>query len=117
MKYSLDKYKYFIAKTEDGTPYQVVAVSTYAGKIVRGVSKLTPGDEFDEVKGKKLAAARCNEKIARKRLARATAKIKEAEKAYQKEIAWYNRMVDYYNDSFEAVEEAVKMVKELEENM
>ena len=112
MKYSLEKYRFFNRSNRE-----VIAVSTYAGKPVRGVAKLTPGDNFDEEAGKKLAAARCNEKIARKRLARATAKIKEAEKAYQKEIAWYNRMVDYYNDSFEAVEEAVKMVKELEAKM
>ena len=112
MKYSLDKYKFF-----NHSNREVIAVSTYAGKSVRGVAKLTPGDNFDEEAGKKLAAARCNEKIARKRLARATAKIKEAEKAYQKEIAWYNRMVDYYNDSYQAVEEAAALVKELETTM
>ena len=112
MKYSLEKYRFFNRSNRE-----VIAVSTYAGKPVRGVAKLTPGDTFNEEAGKKLAAARCNEKIARKRFARATAKIKEAKASYEKEIAWYNRMVDYYNDSAAAVEEAVKMVKELEENM
>ena len=112
MKYSLDKYKFI-----NHSNREVIAISTYAGKTVRGVAKLTPGDTFDEEAGKKLAAARCNEKVARKRLARAATKIKEAERAYQKEIAWYNRMVDYYNDSHQAVEEAANMVKELETTM
>ena len=112
MKYSLDKYKFV-----NHSNREVIAISTYAGKTVRGVAKLTPGDTFDETTGKELAAARCNEKIARKRLARAAKKIKEAERAYQKEIAWYNRMVDYYNDSAQAVKDAQNEVARLEATM
>ena len=117
MKFSLDKYKYFIARRVDGTPYQVVAVSTYAGKTVRGVAKLTPGDTFSEEDGKKLAAARCNEKIAKKRLARSIKKMEEAHASYEKELAWYERMKDYYCDSADALREAKSYVKELENNM
>ena len=112
MKYSLDKYRFF-----NHNDKEIIAVSTYAGKTVRGVAKLTPGDTFNEENGKKLAAARCNEKIAKKRFKRALKKVQEAQAAYIKEATWYNRMVDYYNDSVEAVEEAVAEVKALEENM
>ena len=111
MRFSLDKYRFI---THDN---EVIAISTYAGKTVRGVAKLHPQDTFNLENGKKLAAARCNEKIAAKRFARAVKKIKEAEKAYQKEIAWYNRMVDYYNDSATALNEAKEEVKTLVENM
>lgn len=112
MKYSLDKYKYFNRSNRE-----VIAVSTYAGKTVRGVAKLTPGDAFDEAKGRELAAARCNEKIARKRLARATKKMAEAKASYEKEKAWYDRMVGYYNDSMQAANAARENVRELETTM
>ena len=57
------EYKYKIDK-EHGV---VVAISTFAHKKVAGVAKCAPGDTFDEEKGKALAAARCNLKIANKR--------------------------------------------------
>lgn len=117
MKFSLDKYKYFIARREDGTPYQVVAVSTYAGKTVRGVAKCDPADNFNEEAGKKLAAARCNLKISEKRLARAAKKIHEAKQSYMNEKDWYYRMKDYYTDSEKAVKEARKELNKLEKSM
>ena len=112
MRYSLEKYKFF-----NHSNREIIAVSTYAGKIVRGVAKLTPGDTFNEENGKKLAAARCNEKIAKKRLARSTKKMEEAKASYEKELAWYERMKDYYCDSFDALKEAKNYVNELENNM
>lgn len=117
MEYSLDKYKYHICTKADGSPYKIVATSTYAGKTVRGVSKCDPKDTFSMEAGKELAAARCNEKVARKRADRAMKKVLEAKESYGREIAWYNRMVDYYNDSNNALEAAQKRVAELETNM
>lgn len=64
-KFSPDKYRYIV----NGNT--VIAISTYAGKTVKGVAKCDPEDTFDLEKGKKLAAARCNEKVCRKRLRRA----------------------------------------------
>ena len=55
------RYKYYTNNKD-----VVVAVSSYAGKTVRGVAKCDPRDTFDIEKGKELAAARCNEKIAYK---------------------------------------------------
>jgi len=65
VKQMYNNYKYI------ETPNKVIALSTYAGKTVRGVAKCHPNDTFDVEFGHKLAAARCNAKIARKRLARA----------------------------------------------
>lgn len=64
-------YKYIV--TND----KVIALSSYAGRTVRGIAKCHPNDTFDVEYGKKLAAARCNEKIAIKR-------HKAAEKKYYK---------------------------------
>jgi hypothetical protein len=65
-------YTYYIHGNE------VIAVSTYAGKIVRGIAKCNPVDEFDVERGKVLAAARCNLKVAKKRRTRAAKKYQEA---------------------------------------
>lgn len=53
----------------------VVAVSSYAGKTVRGVAKCHPSDEFDEEFGTKLAISRCAYKVSTKRVERASRKL------------------------------------------
>ena len=58
----IPKYSYFTNGKDT-----VVAVASYAGKRVRGVAKCSEMDEFNLAKGEKLAAARCNLKIAKMR--------------------------------------------------
>lgn len=72
--YDVSKYKYFTTKN------QVIAVSTYAGKIVRAVAKCNPKDEYDLEKGKALAAARLSVKVSKKRKKNAEEKLAEAER-------------------------------------
>lgn len=112
MKYSLDKYKF--AQTKDNA---VIAISTFAGRTVRGVAKCAPDDEFDLEKGKELAAARCNLKVAEKRRARASKKYLEAAKAADAAMAWYDKMREYYMDACDAIDEASAAVSELSKNM
>ena len=50
--YPIEKYKFYT----NGS--RVIAVSTYAGKTVRGVAVCHAGDTFSLEKGKKLAALR-----------------------------------------------------------
>lgn len=111
MAITWDKYKYYSGKNE------VVAVSTYAGKTVRGVAKCHADDEFDFSKGQKLAAARCHEKIAKKRLRRAERKMKEAYQQVTDAVEYYNRMVDYKKDSVEdlqlAQSEVITLLSEM----
>lgn len=83
-EFPLEKYKFYIAKNK------VIAVSTYAGKTVRGVAVCADSDTFDLEKGKRLAAARCNAKVAEKRLKNA-----EEESLYIEELMEYLRD-DYY---------------------
>ena len=59
-------YKYYSDSVR-----KVIAVSTFAGKPVRGVAVCAEDDEFDLEFGKKLAKARCDVVVAKKRLNRA----------------------------------------------
>lgn len=109
--YPREKYKIFVG------PNKVIAVSTYAGKAVRGVAKCAPGDNFDIEKGKDLAIARCAAKIAEKRLRRAANKKREAELAIYETNAHYDRMIAYLDDSYAALNVAEDLVKQLERDM
>lgn len=64
-KFSPDMYRYV------DTGNTVIAISSYAGKTVKGIAKCDPKDEFNLESGKKLAAARCNAKVCKKRMQRA----------------------------------------------
>lgn len=92
----------------------VVAVSTYAGKKVRGVAKCAPEDKFDLDDGKALAAARCNEKIAYLRYKRAM----EKNKAAYHELAILDKKIkdinDYLDNSRKAYIDAQNKLKNLE---
>ena len=105
--YPLEKYRYYFAGNK------VIATSTYAGRTVRGVALCAPEDEFNEAIGKELAAARCNEKIAAKRYARAIDKYAEACALRDAAIAHVDAMKDYMNDSFLAMNEASQWVDSL----
>ena len=112
MKYSLDKYKYFTFKNEKGGT-TVSAVSSYAGRTVKGYAKCDPRDGFDLEKGKELAAARCNLKIAEKRKARATDKYLAAAKAADEATQHFEAMRQYFMDADDQVDEAAAAIREL----
>ena len=101
--YDINKYKCYgyDEKNEDGSirAHCVVAVSTYAGKTVKGYAKCHPDDTWDWEKGKALAIARCAEKIAAKRNTRATRKVAEAQDILADAIAYLNDMLDYQINS------------------
>ena len=107
-EYPLEKYRFYC----DGN--RVIAVSTYAGKTVRGVAVCASEDEFDLEKGKKLAAARCNQRIALKRAQRAHKKWEEALAACSIADVQYEKMDEYYDDALEAYDFARRQVEELE---
>ena len=71
------QYKYHVDE-EKGV---VVALSTFAKRPVRGVARCDPKDTFDVETGKKLAGARCNVKVAEKRVQRATQCVEELTEA------------------------------------
>lgn len=112
MKYSLDKYKFYQYKNENNG-ITIVAISTYGGKTVKGYAKCDPRDKFDIEKGKELAAARCNLKIAEKRKMRAGLKYVEASVAADKAAEHFDKMKQYYMDADDRVDEAAKELREL----
>ena len=79
MKYfPYDKYKYFVNGNK------IIAISTYAGKTVRGVATCHPEDNFDIETGKQLAAMRCDLKVREKRWKAANRKAEEKWIAFRK---------------------------------
>lgn len=111
MKYSLDKYKFYTTKNI------VIAASTYCGKIVKGVAKADPRDTFDMEKGKTLAAARCNAKIAGKRQKRANKKLIDAQRQLEAARKHYQNMSEYYDDSEREYQIALNEVAQIEKSM
>lgn len=105
--FPINKYRFYT------TNNKVIAVSTYAGRTVKGVAKCNPGDEFSMDKGKELAAARCAVKIARKRLNRAQRKENEAVAAYRQASMHMDKMTTYCSDAFEAVDAAEANLREV----
>lgn len=102
MNYPLSKYRFYT----NGN--RIIAVSTYAGKTVRGVAICHPEDKFDLETGKRLAAARCNEKIAAKRLDRAAKKSIQARLDVETAKKHLADMQEYYNDAFMAYNTAAQ---------
>jgi len=107
--YPISKYKFFM--TPDN---KVIAVSTYAGKTVKGVAKTDPRDKFDEAFGKELAAARCAAKVAKKRRARAAKMMRKAQTQLSVAQRYVDQMKAYEADAAKEYEEAVFNVTDLE---
>lgn len=105
MKDYSNKYKYRCFTNGKGQRV-VIAMSTYEGKVVRGIAKCDPDDEYVENDGKKLAAARCNEKIARKRKARATRLLKFSKEQLAEAQRYVEKMTHYYEDACAEATEA-----------
>ena len=104
--YPVEKYKYYV------NGRTVYAVSTYCGRTVKGKAICASDDEFDIEAGKKLAAARCEVKVAQKRAKRAMKKRDDAFRMLDELEAYVRKMVDYANDS---VSEAMAAEKNLED--
>ncbi len=104
------EYKYKI----DEEKRTIVAMSTFAGRVVVGVARCAPTDEFNIELGKKIAAARCSLKIAEKRMKRAEACHANAVEGF----AWWSarkaQMENYEFDSVEAYKKAVENLASLE---
>ena len=104
------EYKYKIDKEHK----VVVALSSFAGKAVSGVARCAPEDAFNIEAGKKLAAARCNLKIAEKRMKYA----EECSLAAASEAEyWANyqaKMESYEADSVVAYKKALSDLIDLE---
>ena len=109
--YPLSKYRFYHA-TRNGQK-QVIAVSTYAGKVVRGRATCSPEDNYNEIAGRELAAARCNEEISRRRYLRAIECFTIAREEVEEKIAHYENMGKYVDDAQKALVDARAKVDNL----
>lgn len=105
------EYKYKI----DEEKRTIVAMSTFAGKVVTGVARCDPRDEFVINDGKKLAAARCSVKIAEKRVKRAELCYNIAVEAFKYWSDRLAKMKHYKDDSITAYEAAFDALTNIEE--
>ena len=108
--YSLDKYNIIVHGNE------VIAISTYAGKTVKGIAKTDPRDEFDVEKGKALAIARCSAKIAMKRQNRAKKCLAVAQARLEDAQRWVKKMTDYSTDATQAFQKAFDELYKIEQS-
>ena len=111
-EFPLERYKFFVVKN------MVVAVSSFAGHRVRATAKADPRDKFDIEKGKKLAAARCNLKVAEKRKKHAKKQYDALMKEYRELAERVHAKRKYFSDSCLSESEAIfnleKVLKEME---
>lgn len=105
------RYKFFVSDNK------VVCVSSYAGKAVRGIAKCDPKDTFNVEAGKQLAQARCDFKIAEKRVKRSAERYDEAIKLLADVMAYKTRMENYKNESYREYMSLKDKLADLESSM
>ena len=118
--YPIEKYdvKQYTQKNNGGSESKVIiALSTYAGKAVKGVAKCQPGDDYNFEIGKELAAARCDLKVCEKRKNRAEKKLRAAIDELEKLQKYVNRMHTYHNDAMEELYESYTRLCNIESKL
>lgn len=113
MKFPKERYR-FIHVPEVG---KTVAVSSYAGKPVSGYAKCDPKDTYDKEAGEELAAARCNVKVAKKRLSRAKKELAAAQEEMIRAISKFNKMSSYNDDASRRLYQAKLELIEIEDKL
>lgn len=106
MRYPVEKYNIVVHQHKDYKTTEIIAYSTYAGKVVKGNAIVHENDTYDEEAGKKLAIARCAEKIARKRQARSARLLKKAHDQLKMAQKYVDDMAQYNADACAEVAEA-----------
>lgn len=101
--YPIEKYKFIILPKQK----KVIALTSYAGKTVKGVAVCSEHDEFDVETGKRLASARANVKVAMKRKARAEKKLAYFDKIIDDVEREYHELEGYAYDAGERWENAI----------
>ena len=78
---------------------ETICISSYAKKTVKGIAKASAEDVYDKEKGELLAKARCDYKVAQKRVKNAAARLAEAEDFMDAITEYYEKMLNYYDDA------------------
>ena len=112
-RYPVEKYEIEIRQHPEYLGVETIATSTYAGKPVSGKAICRVEDEYNEELGIKLAVARCAEKIARKRDARAKKMLAQAQADYVQAAKRVGAMSKYHNDAFVELTSAELEIKDI----
>ena len=118
--YPIEKYQFKVYEktNEDGSKSSiVVALSTYCGKVVKGVAKCMESDPFSLETGKKLAAARCDLKVCIKRKKRAMKKMYEVVQQIEELKLEYDKLHKYADDSIAECWKSSKRLSDIEESL
>ena len=92
----------------------VYCIKHYAGRPVRGIAKCDPFDSFNLDDGKDLSRARCDVRIAEKRLKMKNKKVERAIEELQIAIKNAENAGRYQEEAVFALEEARKALAEIE---
>jgi hypothetical protein len=114
--FPIERYKFVERPLKNGTN-QVIAISTYCGKVVKGVATCSPEDTYEFTTGMELAAARCARKIAYKRYKRAEMKRAEAKKQLIEAQEYLDKMNEYLYDAAAEIEETENHIANLEKTL
>ena len=109
--FPLEKYTYIVRGNT------IKALQTYAGRVYAGVAKCAPQDTFDFEKGKRLAAARCNLKIAKARANATIDRYKEVTKQRYLLSCKLCKLGQAQEDTWHAFEEASNELVKLESEL
>lgn len=101
MKYPIEKYKIIVHQHPVYHTTEVIACSTYAGKVVKGKAICHVDDVYNEEQGKRLAVARCA-----KLLAKANTQLALAQQ-------YVDNMTKYHTDACVEVVETEGDIKEI----
>ncbi len=113
MRYPIEKYQIVKHQHPDYLGVEIIARSTYAGQVVKGKAICHDSDTYNEDKGIKLAVARCAEKIAKKRAARATRLLKKANDQLAMAQKYVADMTAYHSDAVAKLAEAQTEVADI----
>lgn len=102
MKWSnkFNGYTFIVNKNE------VIAISSFAGRTVKGKARCHPKDNFNLELGKELAAARCGRKIAEKRYKRAREKYTDICKVVLAVNNEFTDTCEYLTNAYNRLKEA-----------
>lgn len=117
MSFNKNNYSYINHSLKDKGVREIIALGSYLGSTVKGTAKCDPRDTFDAEIGKMLAALRCNEKIADKRVANAVYKVNEALVALDKAQREYDKSLKYLAHANSEYTEALKMLVDFKETL
>ena len=108
-----NKYKFykFYVNEDKG---EVIAVTRYGGRAIKGIAKCSPEDIFNLELGKRIAVARAERKVAKAKLRNASVKYCEAAAAADAAVKRYEKMKQYYIDSVDQLDETTEILSSLE---